>query len=126
MAKKFSFRGKSLEELQAMPRAEFTKLLTSRARRSLKRGMSPLQKKFIAKVGRQGKPARTHRRDPIVFPGMVGSTIMVYNGKEFTRFDVVPEMIGHRLGEFSQSRPKVKHSAPGMGATRSSKFVSLK
>ena len=62
----------------------------------------------------------------IILPEMVGVKIGVYNGKEYTPVEVKPEMIGHRLGEFALTRKPVKHSSPGFGATRSSKFVPLK
>jgi small subunit ribosomal protein S19 len=35
-------------------------------------------------------------------------------------------MLGHRLGEFSVTRKGVKHGAAGIGATRSSSFMSVK
>ena len=126
MAKEFKYRGMTMEELKALSLQEFMKLVPSRERRKLKRGFKHPEKKLLAKAGRPGKPPRTHRRDMVVTPQIIGKTILVYNGKEFQHVEIVPEMIGHRLGEFSQTRSKVKHSSPGMGATRSSKFVSLK
>ncbi|MEM5882920.1 MAG: ribosomal protein S19 family protein, partial [Candidatus Aenigmatarchaeota archaeon] len=39
---------------------------------------------------------------------------------------ITPEMIGHRLGEFAPTCKRVKHSAPGVGATRGSKHVAIK
>ncbi len=56
----------------------------------------------------------------------VGIKIGVYSGKEYVPLEIKPEMLGHRLGEFVMTRKQVKHSAPGFGATRSSKFVPLK
>lgn len=126
MAKEFRYRGKSLEELKAMPMQDFSKLVTSRERRNLKRGATLEEKKLLSKLIPGRKPPRTHRKDMVVIPKMVGFTILVYTGKEYRHVDILPEMVGHRLGEFAETRTKVKHSAPGMGATRSSKFVSLK
>ncbi|MEJ2296768.1 MAG: ribosomal protein S19 family protein [Candidatus Lokiarchaeota archaeon] len=40
--------------------------------------------------------------------------------------EIMPEMIGHYLGEFSLTRKRVQHGSPGIGATRSSKYVPLK
>jgi len=62
----------------------------------------------------------------IIVPQMVGWTIYVHNGKEFIPFLVTIEMLGHCLGEFSYTRQKVQHSAPGIGATRSSAALSVK
>lgn len=129
MAKKFSYRGKSIEELQEMSLEEFSKLLTARERRALKRGLTKTEKKLIESVRQnkgKDKLVRTHARDMIVLPEMVGAKIGLHNGKEFAMFVIDASMVGHRLGEFALTRQRVKHSAPGLGATRSSKFVPLK
>lgn len=131
MPKKFAFHGHTIEELQKLPLDDFAKMLPSRHRRSLVRGLTPREKKLIAhirktKAAGKGGPIRTHCREMIVLPEMVGLKFAVYNGKEFVIFDVTPEMIGHRLGEFSQTRRKVTHGTPGIGATRSSMYVPLK
>jgi small subunit ribosomal protein S19 len=62
----------------------------------------------------------------VIIPEMVGVKIGIHNGKEYVSVDIKPEMLGHRLGEFAMTRKPVKHSSPGFGATRSSKFVPLK
>jgi small subunit ribosomal protein S19 len=130
MVRKFTYRGYTLEELLKMPRDKFLELLPARQRRSLKRGFSQRQKKLLMKIekARAGQKVRlkTHCRDMIVLPEMVGLTIEVHNGKEFVKVDVKPEMIGHYLSEFALTRKRVKHGAPGMGATRSSMYVPLK
>lgn len=132
---KFRYRGKTLEELFNMPMDEFVKLLPARQRRSLLRGFTPAQRKLLEKIRKarrkasgSGKPAvvKTHVRDMIVLPEMVGLTIAVYNGKEFIPVKIVPEMIGHYLGEFSPTCRQVTHGEPGLKATRSKMFVGLK
>lgn len=126
MVREFKFRGKTLEELKKMDLEEFSKLLKSSKRRSLKRGFDNEQKKLLEKL-REGKDyVKTKRRDIIILPEMVGKKIGVYNGKEYVKLEIKPQMIGHYLGEMILTREEVKHSAPGMGATRSSKFVPLK
>ncbi|MCD6478198.1 MAG: 30S ribosomal protein S19 [Candidatus Aenigmarchaeota archaeon] len=123
---KFLFRGKTLEELQKMSIDEFLDLLTSRKRRSLKRGISREQKKLLKKL-KEGKSfVKTKKRDMIILPEMVGKKIGIYNGKEYVPVEITPEMIGLYLGEMVLTRKEVRHSSPGMGATRSSKFVPLK
>lgn len=132
--KKFRYRGKSLEELLSMPMDELIELLPARARRSLKRGFTKAQIRLLAKIRKiRQKPElakkaviKTHVRDMIVLPEMVGLTIAVYNGKEFQPVKITPEMIGHYLGEFSPTTKKVVHGEPGLKATRSSMFVALK
>jgi small subunit ribosomal protein S19 len=126
MPKIFLFKGKTLEELQKMSLEDFSKLLPSRQRRSLRRGLTARQKRVLENMRMSSKPARTHARDMIILPEMVGRKMMVHNGKEFVAMDVVGDMLGHRLGEFALTRKKVMHSAPGVGATRSSKFLPLK
>ena len=131
MAKKeFSYRGNSLEELKAMSMEELQDLLPSKARRDLKRGFNEPQGKLLEKIEKanDGKSVklRTHSRDMMILPNRVGLTIEVYSGKEFVGVEIAPEMIGHNLVEFVLSRKPVRHSSPGMGATRSSLYVPLK
>lgn len=78
------------------------------------------------KAAKQGDLIRTHCRNMIVLPDFVGHNILIHNGKEFERVNIQPQMIGHYLGEFALTRKKVKHTGPGVGATRGSKFMPLK
>ena len=120
---RFHYRGYTLEELKKMNMDQFIQLLPARARRSLKRGLPPRQKKLLERLRRayrakkRGKDllTRTHVRDMICFPEMVGLKIGVYNGKIFEIVDIKPEMIGHYLGEFSLTRRRVSHGSPGIG-----------
>jgi small subunit ribosomal protein S19 len=122
----FTFRGKSLEELKKLSQDEFALLVPSRQRRTLQRGLSEDHKKLLHKVKIRDPNIRTHLRDMIVLPEMVGLKIAIHSGKEFTPIDIVPEMMGHYFGEFVLTRKKVSHGAAGIGATKSSKFVPLK
>lgn len=133
--KEFIYRGYTLEELQQMPLDNVIDLFPSRQKRSLKRGFLPRQKKVLEKIrklkkdgNKGGRPQiiKTHCRDMIVLPEMVGLTFGIYNGKEFTEVTIQPEMIGCYFGEFAPTRKRVEHGDPGMGATRSSMFVPLK
>ena len=133
--KEFLYRGYTLEELQQMPLDNVIELFPSRQKRSLKRGFLPRQKKVLEKIrklkkegNKGGRPQiiKTHCRDMIVLPEMVGLTFGIYNGKEFTEVTMQPEMIGCYFGEFAPTRKRVEHGDPGMGATRSSMFVPLK
>ncbi|MBK5134162.1 ribosomal protein S19 family protein, partial [Candidatus Bathyarchaeota archaeon] len=80
------------------------------------------------KSAKEGEKAsvKTHARDMIVLPEMVGVTLLIHNGKEFTPVDVEPEMMGCYLGEFSITNKPVRHGSPGIGASRSSMYVPLK
>ena len=131
MPKEFRYRGKSLEELNSMSTEALLELLPSRARRSLNRGVSEEKRKLLedARAMKDGKARggiKTHARDMIVLPTMVGLTISVHNGREFVPLEVKPEMIGRYLGEYVITNKKVVHGTPGIGASRSSLYVPLK
>lgn len=128
MAEKEKYRGKSIEELKNMDIREFAKYLDSRARRTVLRQYNIIEKfnKRCKEKAEKGKQIKTHLRDLIIVPSMVGYTIYVYNGKAFNQVIITLGMVGHRLGEFSPTRTNVKHGAPGIGATRSSAAASVK
>ena len=98
------------------------------------RGLTEAQRILLEKIRKAKKAVKegkkviikTHVRDMIILPEMVGLTIHVYNGKEFVPVEIKPEMIGHYLGEFAITCKPVKHGAPGIGASRSSMYVPLK
>ena len=131
MAKEFKFKGKTLEEVKQMPLSEFAKLISSRERRKLSRGFTDAEKRLLLKVkdfkeGKRKKNIKTHCRDMVILPAMIDLMIYVHRGKVFAPIQIIPEMLGHRLGEYVPSRQKVSHSAPGIGATRSSASASVK
>ena len=134
MPKEFSYRGHSLSSLTGMSMDEFINLLPSRQRRSLQRGLTAEQRILLEKLReakeaqKQGKEVnlKTHVRDLIILPEMVGVKIQIHNGKEFVAVEVKPEMIGHYTGEFAITNKPVRHGTPGIGASRSSMYVPLK
>lgn len=124
--KEFKFRGQNLEELKALDVREFAKLLTSRQRRTVLRQFQKMEE-FVNRSNKKierKKQIKTHQRDLIVVPGMVGMRIGVYNGREFIIVDIIGEMLGHFLGEFSLTRQRVKHGGAGVGATKGTKSLS--
>lgn len=127
MAKKeFVYRGKSLEELKSLSLNELAALLPARQRRTLKRERPEQHKILLKKIKNNETNIETHCRDMIILPEMVGKTIKVHSGKVFLPVAIVGEMIGHYLGEFVLTRNRVQHSAPGIGATKSSGALSVK
>ncbi len=128
MAKKeFTYKGKTIEELKGMSISEFAELLPSRERRTLKRGFTEQQKLFLENFRKnKGKTLKTHCRDLVILPEMVGSTLLVHRGNSFAAVRIEQDMLGHRIGEFVLTRKRVAHSAPGIGATRSSASISVK
>lgn len=135
MAKKeFSFMGYSVDQMGKMSMDKLIELLPSRQRRSLKRGLPIRQKKLLKNIRESKKEmeagkaytVKTHCRDMVILPEMLGVTIGIYNGKEFVPVEITPEMVGHYLGEFAPSRKRVSHGAPGVGSTKSSQYVPLR
>ncbi|MDP8002755.1 MAG: 30S ribosomal protein S19 [Caldisphaera sp.] len=135
--KRFKYRGKSLEEIFNMPMDELANLFPSRSRRSLNRGFTSSQKILLSKIRAlrkemQQDPSKvnvvikTHVRDLVILPEMLGLTIAVHNGKEFVPIKITPEMLGHRLGDFSHTTRAVRHGEPGLKASKSSLHVAAK
>ncbi|UPM42526.1 30S ribosomal protein S19 [Halocatena salina] len=128
----FTYRGHTLSELREMELSEFAELLPARKRRTIERGLTTEQQKLFEKATERdveesaNRPLRTHLRDMPILPEFVEKTFAVYDGEEFERVYVEPEMLGHYLGEFVLTRQSVEHGQAGIGATRSSKFVPLK
>jgi len=130
MAERVAFRGKTPTELATLNNADYIKMVKSRQRRSIMRnGLE--YKKLLAKVERYKakgitKPIRTHVREAVIMPSWIGLKFAVHNGREFLPVNVTAAMLGHRLGEFAYTTKPVKHSAPGIRATRGSKFLAVK
>lgn len=128
MAKEFTYRGKTIGDLKALDTREFAKLAKSRTRRAILRQTAEIEG-FVAKCVKcksKNKQIKTHLRDIIVVPKLVDYNIMIHNGKTFLPILIIPEMLGHRLGEFALTRNKVKHGAAGIGATKSSMAKATK
>lgn len=153
--KKFTFRGLEVEKLMDLSQEELLQIVNARARRRMQRGLKRKPMALIKKLrkaknaaGPLDKPApvKTHLRNMIIVPEMIGSQVAVYNGKVFNLVLVTADMIGQYLGEFSISyrfvkivlflvfqsklyilliRP-VRHGRPGLGSTNSSRFIPLK
>jgi len=124
----FTFRGKTIDELKTLDVREFAKYLKSRQRRTVLRQFQELEN-FISRAKKKlekNKQIRTHKRHLIIVPQMIGMKISIYSGKEFFPVEIMKEMLGHRLGEFSLTRTKVKHGGAGLGATKGSKAKKKK
>lgn len=140
MAKEYKLRGHDVEQLKKMSIDDFAKIITSKERRHLKRGLTEPEKKLLENIKKvPDKFHKTHLRDMIILPQMLGVKVGVYiggakaeegqqakEGQKWTSLVIKPEMLGHRLGEFSITTKSVKHSSPGLGATRGSKFYATK
>ncbi|MGC9443584.1 MAG: 30S ribosomal protein S19 [Candidatus Methanospirareceae archaeon] len=122
----FTYRGYTLAKLKKMKLEEFAELLCARQRRKLNRSLRTEEEKLLAEIEAGKENIKTHLRDSIVLPSMVGAKIGIHDGKGFEFIEIKPEMVGHYLGELALTRKKVAHGAAGVGATRSSKYVPLK
>ncbi|MGB9675087.1 MAG: 30S ribosomal protein S19 [Candidatus Nanoarchaeia archaeon] len=135
MAKVFTYRGKTAEEIAKLDLAAYAELVPARVRRfikrALKRGWTREEKALLKKIaamreGKRTKLIKTHCREMPILPIMFGLKIAVHNGKEFVPIQITPEMVGTRLGDYVLNCKEVKHGGPGIGATRGSKFLSVK
>lgn len=126
--KQFTYRGRTLEELKKLDVREFAKLLKSRPRRTLLRQFQIIENfvKRCKEKDANNKKIRTHKRDVIIVPELVGMKIQVHNGNKFILVDIIGEMLVHRLGEFAPTRQKIKHNKSGVGATKGSKHKAKK
>ncbi|MCS3900573.1 30S ribosomal protein S19 [Methanococcus voltae] len=131
----FKYKGYTLEQLQEMPVKKFMEIIPSRQRRTMKRGITANQRKLVMKIkkarklvnrGKDPRVIRTHCRDFVITPEMIGLSFGIYNGKAFKEVKLVEEAVGRFLGEFAPTRAVVQHGSPGMGATRGSMFVPIK
>jgi len=128
MVKEFTYHGLSKEELSNIPNEKLLKLFTARIRRSLTRGINDDKKKLMEEMKDKNNknPIKTHLRDVIILPYMVGVTVHIFSGKEFVPITITIQMVGHYLGEYVITNKRVNHGAPGVGASRSSLYVPLK
>jgi len=133
--RKFTFRGIDLEQLLDMNKNELVDLFCARPRRKFQRGLKRKAHALIKKLNKAKKDApagekpeavRTHLRNMIIVPEMIGSVVGVYNGKSFNQVEIKPEMLGHYLGEFSITYKPTAHGRPGIGSSTSSRFIPLK
>jgi len=126
--REIKYRGKTLEELKDLNIREFAKYVGSRERRTILRQFSEIEN-FInrakAKIAKK-KIVKTHQRNLVIAPQMVGMKIQVYNGRSFIPVEITGEMLGHRLGEFALTRVRVKHGSAGIGSTKGTKFKAKK
>jgi len=131
LVKEFVYNGLSEKELNSLSLEKLLAVFPARARRSLTRGINDGKRKLIkeikaVKTAKLSTPIKTHIRDLIVLPFMVGVTVNVFSGKEFMPVNITTHMIGHYIGEYVITNKRVNHGAPGVGASRSSLYVPLK
>jgi len=134
MPKIDKYRGMDKDALSVLSPEDSLPLLTSRARRAVKRALANkavkvrklMRKAAALRATNPAKVIRTHVREAVILPAWMGLNFAVHNGKEWKPVQITIDKIGYRLGDFSHTTGRVLHSGPGVGATRGSKFIPLK
>jgi len=135
LVRELKYRGYTFDQIKTLSVESIMPLLNSRQRRSLDKRVSKYMSDDKRKLREEIKQARegklkgnlkTHVRDMIILPDMIGLSIHVHNGKEFVNVTIRPEMVGHYLGEYAITNKRVQHGSPGVGSSRSSLYVPLK
>merc|ERR1719235_57226 len=134
--RKYSYRGIDLEKLVDMQNEDLMNLFCARQRRKFSRGIKRQPITLLKKLrkskkacayGEKPTPVKTHMRNMVIVPEMIGSVVGCYNGKNFINIEIKPEMIGHSLAEFSISYHPVMHGGGGKkGKGAEMKFMPLK
>lgn len=114
----FKFKGKTIDELKELSIEEFATLIDSTKRRKITRGFTEQENILLENIRSGSKKIKTHCRDMIVLPEMIGLTIGIYTGKEFVDVRLVDEMVGLRFGELAPTRKiGVQHAGGGAKKT---------
>ena len=74
--------------------------------RSVKKGpyIEPSLLKKVEAAAKSKQPIKTWSRRSVISPDFIGHTFMVHNGRHHVKVFITEDMVGHRLGEFSQTR----------------------
>merc|ERR1712107_870273 len=130
--KKYSYRGVDLDKLLDLSNQDLMDLFRARQRRKFSRGIKRQPITLLKKLrkakretayGEKPEPVKTHLRNMVIVPEMIGSVVAVYQGKQFINVEVKPGMIGHYLADFSITYKPVRHGGCRKGGT---KFAPLK
>jgi len=133
--RKYYYRGIEVDDLLDLNSFEFMKLVHSRARRKFQRGLKPRQialvkrlrseKKKTKGTAEKPKTIKTHLRNMLVVPEMIGSMIGVYNGCKYCLIEVKPDMVGCYFGEFSITYKPVRHGRQGVSGIAQARFIPV-
>ena len=124
--KRLTFKGLELEQLNEMKDDQLFELFDARARRKMRRshGLKGPYRKLVEKVaattvgiipGEKPKVIKTHLRNALIMPQMIGGVVGVYNGKEFKEVEIKFDMIGRYLAEYSITYKPTLRKAVFMG-----------
>jgi len=132
--RKYSYRGIDLDKLLDLSNQDLMELFRARQRRKFSRGIKRKPITLLKKLrkakketsyGEKPEAVKTHLRNMVIVPEMIGSVVGVYNGKQFINVEIKPDMIGQYLAEFAITYKPIAHGRAGLGATKS-RFIPLK
>lgn len=95
--KTFTYRGVDMDQLVKISQTELKRLFPCRIRRKLNRGLKRKPQTLLKKLRRAKKEAgplekpaiiKTHLRNMIILPEMIGSIVGVYNGRVFNQVEI--------------------------------------
>ena len=95
--RKFTYRCVDLDQLLDMSYEQLMQLYSAHQRRRLNRGLRRKQHSLLKRLRKAKKDApsmekpevvKTHLRNMIILPEMVGSMVGVYNGKTFNQVEI--------------------------------------
>ena len=90
--------------------------------RSLKKGPyvhdSSIKKIEKLNETQEKKVVKTWSRATMIIPDMLGHTIAVHNGKSHVPVYITEQMVGHKLGEFANTRSFRGHAGQDKTAKR--------
>merc|ERR1712115_76631 len=127
--RKYSYRGIDIEKLLDYSNQDLMEMFRARQRRKFSRGIKRKPIALLKKLrkakretayGEKPEAVKTHLRNMVIMPEMIGSVVAVYNGKQFINVEIKPEMIGYYLAEFSITYKPSRHGRTG------TKFMPLK
>ena len=120
--RKYSDRGIDLDKLLDLSNQDLMELFRARQRRKFGRGIKRNVVTLLKKLrkakretayGEKPEAVKTHLRNTVIVPEMIGSVVAVYNGKQYIQVEVKPDMIGHYLAEFSITYKPIRHGRAG-------------
>jgi small subunit ribosomal protein S19 len=79
-----------------------------------------MKKVEAAQASRDKRPLKTWSRRSTIFPSFVGHTIAVHDGRKHVPVYVTEDMVGHKLGEFVQTRTYRGHQGNNKSDRKSS------
>merc|ERR1712146_356863 len=122
-ARRYTFRGLELDDLLKLDQGSMFQLFRSRIRRKLNRskGFKGKYQKLAEKLrksklnlqpGEKPPMVKTHLRNCVITPDMIGAIVGVYTGKEYKPTEIKFDMVGTYMGEYAMTYNPTLHNRP--------------